>query len=93
MRANNGSALDTQRQINWIYHNHSIQKQLSQNSNQPLHMDLNVSIQNSHHVSDSSLPSWQSGLGEAKLLRVADFLHQAWTLLVDGGDVVIQFFF
>ena len=61
------------------------------NLNQPLHVDFYVSIQDGHHVPHSDPPSRQSGLGEAELLRVPDPLHQAWTLLVDEGDVFIQF--
>lgn len=60
-------------------------------SHRPLHVDLYVSVKDGHHIPDSDLPPGQSGLREAELLGVPDSLHQAWTLLVDGVDVIVQF--
>lgn len=53
-------------------------------------MDFYVGVQDGHHVPFSDLPSRQSGLSEAQLLRVPDFPHQAWMLLVDVADIFIQ---
>lgn len=55
--------------------------------NPPLHLNFDVSIKDGHHVTYGNPPARQPGLAESQLFRVPHLLHQACTLLVDGGQV------